>query len=222
MPPRKESSGEAAGPSPQATCLLDVMDAVPPVIGRLGREEKRAVRLLSRAARSAVEGVISALELFYGTGVGVLPAHYGAVLRFAARLPGLQQLAAPWDTGLLGQVVEARSGMGATVRRMELRLPNQPDQTLGPSDLGVVLAAFPRLEVRGPLGHVRGSGGAGVCVCAVCVSGLGGCRWMRAPLLPGLSLAINGPRNMHGRPQVGRGVRGVGLEVQAHHIIEKS
>ncbi len=44
--------------------------------------------------------------------------------------------------------------MGATVRRMELRLPDQPDLTLG-ADLGVALAKFPGLEVRTPLNVCR-------------------------------------------------------------------
>jgi hypothetical protein len=141
--------GEAAGAGPPSLAarlsLLDVMGAV---VERLGREDKRSLRLLSRGARSAVEGAIASLDLLDEKGLlpACLPADHGALRRFVARLPGLQQLTAPWDAALLGQVAAARSGMGAAVRRMELRLPFQPDQTLG-ADLGVTLAAFPGLEV---------------------------------------------------------------------------
>jgi hypothetical protein len=100
---------------------------------------------------------------------GLLPADHAALRRFVARLPGLQQLTAPWDAALLGQVAAARSGMGATVRRMELRLPDQPDQTLGP-DLGAALAAFPGLEVRTLCGCCV-QAGTGATVLRVCASG---------------------------------------------------
>ncbi len=178
-PGSSDAEAAVAGPSPQPTCLVDVMVAVPPAIGQLGREDKRAVRLLSRGARSAVEGAISALDLFYGTGVGGLPADHAALRGFVARLPGLQKLAAPWDAALLGQVAAARSGMGATVRRMELLLPGQPDLTLG-ADLGLVLAAFPGLEVRTPL----------IC-CGKRGQALGVRGYRRKPLPPRLPLDDN-------------------------------
>ncbi len=155
--PAGSSDGEAAGAGPPSLAarlsLVDVMHAVPPAVERLGREDRRSLRLLSRGTKSAVEGAISALDLGDGTADGgVLPADHAVLRRFVARLPGLQQLDAPWDAALLGQVAAARSGMENVkpVRRMELRLPDQPDLTLG-ADLGLVLAAFPGLEVRTPL-----------------------------------------------------------------------
>jgi hypothetical protein len=160
MPPRKrrqladgdpgDSGDEGAGPGPSSRVagLLDVLDAVL-AHGRLVRADLRLLRWLCGRARLAVDGAIRKLNLKRGQDVQDEdgPGRGRSLRGLVAKLTGLHELVAAWDAALLSQVAVARSGMGtcAPLRRLALQLPGPC--TLGP-DFGIMLAAFPGLEVR--------------------------------------------------------------------------
>jgi hypothetical protein len=181
MPPRKRrqrangdpdasgDDGAGPGPSSQVAGLLDVLDAVL-AHGRHERGCRRALRVLCRRARDAVDSAIGTLDLDIGMVRRklLLHEHRAALLRFFPRLRGLRELKATLDAAMLVQLAASRSGMSAPagpapssslpsvsrrssmgLRRMELHLP--ADCTLGPWDLGAVLSAFPGVEVSPPL-----------------------------------------------------------------------